>query len=158
MNGRTSTLKRKILLRLAENERIFELIDNKKINKKNPDDLINVNIFPFLKIDYTVQEAGTYIGIKIDYPELNSNIIFKNTRLTVLIVSANRHLRAASGDLRTDLISEEILNSINWNDCFGFEVRLVSDREDPLNENFYYRKLVFESVSPNSMKNGVKIN
>lgn len=158
MNGKTSTLKRKILLRLAENERIFELIDNKKINKKNPDDLININIFPFLKIDYTVQEAGTYIGIKIDYPELNSNIIFKNTRLTVLIVSANRHLRAASGDLRTDLISEEILNSINWNDCFGFEVRLVSDREDPLNEDFYYRKLVFESVSPNSMKNGVKIN
>lgn len=158
MNGKTSTLKRKILLRLAENEKIFELIDNKQVSKKNPDDLINVNMFPFLKIDYTVQEAGTYVCVKIDYPELNSNIIFKNTRLTILIVSANRHLKTDMGDLRTDLISEEILNSINWNDCFGFDVRLVSDREDPLNDNFYYRKLVFESVSPNSMKNGVKVN
>lgn len=158
MNGNTSTLKRKIMMMLASNPDIFELIDNKTIDRDTPDDLIYVNIFPYLKVDYTIQEAGTYIGVKLEYPDMNSNEIYKDTQLTFLVVSANTHLKTDGGYARTDLITEKILENFNWNSVLGFKIKLVSDTEDPVDENFYFRKVVFKSVSPNSMKNGDKIN
>lgn len=158
MNGNTSTLKRKIMMMLASNPDIFELIDNKTIDRDTPDDLIYVNIFPYLKVDYTIQEAGTYIGVKLEYPDMNQNEIYKDTQLTFLVVSANTHLKTDGGYARTDLITEKILENFNWNSVLGFKIKLVSDTEDPVDENFYFRKVVFKSVSPNSMKNGDKIN
>lgn len=158
MNGNTSTLKRKIMMMLASNPDIFELIDNKTIDRDTPDDLIYVNIFPYLKVDYTIQEAGTYIGVKLEYPDMNPNEIYKDTQLTFLVVSANTHLKTDGGYARTDLITEKILENFNWNSVLGFKIKLVSDTEDPVDENFYFRKVVFKSVSPNSMKNGDKIN
>ena len=50
---------------------------NKNISKDSPDDLIYVNIFPYLKVDYTVQEAGTYIGVKLEYPNIDNNEIVR---------------------------------------------------------------------------------
>ena len=158
MNGNTSSLKRKIMMMLANNTDIFELFDNNTIDKDTPDDLIYVNIFPYLRVDYTVQEAGTYIGVKLEYPNIDTNEIYKDTQLTFLTVSANRHLKTDGGYARTDLISEKILEIFNWNSFLGFKIKLVSDTEDPVDENFYYRKLIFKSVSPNSMRNGDKIN
>lgn len=158
MNGTTSSLKRKIMLKLANNSKIFDLIDNDSVSKESPDDLIYKNIFPYLKVDYTIQEAVTCIGVKIDYPNIDSNEIYKDAQLTFLVVSANRCLKVDGGYTRTDLIGEEILNAFNWDDSLGFTLKLSSDKEDPLDETFYYRKLVFNTVSPNSMKNGDKIN
>lgn len=158
MNGTIPSLKRKIMMTLASDSKIFELLDNQSIDKDSPDDLIYVNIFPYLKVDYTIQEAGTYIGVKLEYPKIDENEIYKDAQLTFLVVSANRHIKTSDGYARTDLIGEEILKIFNWNDHFGFTLKLVGDTEDPVDENFYYRKLVFKSVSPNSMKNGDKVN
>ena len=137
---------------------LVSLIDNPTINADNPDDLIYTNIFPYLKVDYTVQEAATYIGIKLEYPDINDNEIYKDAILTFLIVSANGHLKVPGGYSRTDLIAEELLSLFNWSDELGFKIKLYAEKEDPVNENFYYRRLIFESVSPNSVENGVKIN
>lgn len=158
MNGTIPNLKRQIMLKLANSSEIFDLIDNKNISKDSPDDLIYVNIFPYLKVDYTVQEAGTYIGVKLEYPNIDNNEIYKDAQLTFLVVSANTHLKTSGGYARTDLIGEEILKLFNWDDSLGFTIELMGDTEDPVDENFYFRKLVFKSISPNSMKNGDKIN
>ena len=143
---------------MVNSPNLVNLIDNPNISADNPDDLIYTNIFPYLKVDYTIQEAGTYIGIKLEYPDINDNELYKDVILTFLIVSANGCLKVPGGYSRTDLIAEELLSLFNWSSDLGFKIKLYAEKEDPVNENFYYRRLTFESVAPNSVENGVKIN
>lgn len=152
----TSQRKRKLMMMLAEDETIFTLLDNK--TAEYPDDLINVNIFPQIKIDFPSQEVATYIGLKIDYPSVCNNELYKNFHLTIMIISNNAHLKTKTGDSRTDLLGEAIIKVLNWNNDLGFRIEVVSDVEDPLDTNFYYRKLVFKSITSNSMINGMKQN
>lgn len=158
MNGTTSQLKRKIMLKLAQDPTIFELIDNKDIDKEDCEDLIYTNIFPYVRVNYTVQEVGSYICVKLNYPEVNNNEIFKNAELYFYVICNNGCLKTKSGYSRTDLIAERILELFDWNSELGFRLELASEREDPIDDNFYYKRLTFKSFSPNGVKNGVKIN
>lgn len=152
----TSQRKNKLMMLLAEDETIFKLLDNKSV--EFPDELIYKNIFPQIKIDFTVQETQTYICLKIDYPSICNNELYKNYILTVMILSNNAHLKTLDGYSRTDLLGEEIIKILNWNNDMGFRMKVISDVEDPFDKNFYYRKLVFESIVSNSMVNGTKLN
>lgn len=154
----TSSFKREIMMKLANDPRIFELINNPNIDPDNPDDLIYVNIFPYLKVNYTIQEVGTFIGVKLDYPVINSNEIWKDAEMTISIICANGAMKADGGLSRTDLISERIIELLQWNGDYGCRIELISEKENPVDENFYYRKLVFGFFAPNGMKNGVKVN
>lgn len=160
MESRASEIKRKVMLAMCNNDKIVSLIDN--ANVEYADDLIDTNIFPYLKIDYTVQDAGAYIGVAVDFPTINKNEIYKNMKLTILIVVSNGKMRVDgggySGMCRTDLIAEELMNTLDWNTFLGFKLRLYADKEDIFNESFYCRKLVFTSVSDNGIQNGVKVN
>lgn len=161
MEDKSSVIKRDIMSRLCANEKIVELIGNTSSDIEYADDLIDVNIFPYLKVDYTVQDTGAYIGVAVSSPSINRNEIYKNTYVTILIISANSYMRFTDakrrGYCRTDLLAEEVLNTFNWNDCYGCKMKLVSDKEDALNTSYYYREVVFKLVSSNSMENGVKI-
>jgi len=150
----TSKLKKKFMLIMAEDLEIFDLLDGQPAQE--PDDLINTKIFPHIKVDFTPSESQTYIGLKIDYPSVCKNELYKNYRLTIMILSNNGHLKTKTGDSRTDLLAEEIIELFNWNNTIGFTLELVSDFEDPFNENFYGRRLVFKSITSNSIKNGNK--
>ena len=90
---------------LISNQNIVSLIDSNKI--VYPDDLLGTHIFPILKIDFTEQEVGTYLGLNISYPNICNNELYKNYVLTVLIVSHNNHI-AVGNDSRVDLLGEEI--------------------------------------------------
>lgn len=150
----TAKRKKRFMMMLAEDAEIFKLLENK--DAEYPDDLIGTSIFPQIRIDSTTLEAKTYIGVKLDYPSICKNELYKNYVLTVMIISINDHLKTKTGDSRVDLLAEEITDILNWNDEIGFRIELVSDVEDPLNEKFYYRRLVFKSIVSNSLENGVK--
>lgn len=150
---KTSVTKHKLLQMFAKDDTIFNLINNKSNMIEYPEDLIGINLFPYLKVDYTVEESGTFIGVKIEYPNVNqSNYTYKDTRITILIVCDNKSLATNSGYIRTDLVAERIVELLNYNRYFGYELRLVSDSEDPLNEKYYYRKLIFKSEANNTRK------
>ena len=160
MESKSSEIKRKVMLEMCKNENIVSLIGDDSI--EYPDDLIDTHIFPYLKIDYTAQDAGTYIGVAVDFPTINRNEIYKNMKLTILIVVSNGKMHIEDGQnkgkCRTDLIAEELINTFDWNGFLGFKLRMYSDKEDVFNESFYCRKIVFTSVSENGIKNGVKVN
>lgn len=158
MNGTTSELKRKIMLKLANDKKIFELIDNKNIDPDEPDELIYNNIFPYIRVNYTVQEVDAYICIRIDYPSISRNEIYKDVELTFYVICNNGCLKMPGGYSRTDAIAERIIEMFDWTSDLGFRIELSFEKEDPIDENFYYRKLVFTSFTPNGVKNGVKIN
>lgn len=142
------------MLKLAEDKIIFDLLDGQP--EQDPDDLINTIIFPQIKITFTDQQTKTYLGLKIDYPSVCVNELYKNYILTIMIISNINHLKAPNGESRPDLIAEEIVDLLNWNNQVGFNIELISDKENPLNEKYYYRELKFKSITSNSLENGVK--
>ena len=158
MNGTAAELKRKIMMKLANDEEIFRLIDNKNIDPDQPDDLIYENIFPFKRINYTVQEVGSYICVGLDYPKINHNEIFKNASLTFIVVCNTNAMKVDGGYSRTDAIAERIIELFDWSSDLGFRIELNYEDEDAIDENFYFRRLIFSSFSPNGMKDGKKIN
>lgn len=151
----TSMMKKALLVGIAENKKIFNLIDNKEA--KYPNDLIGINLFPHMKIDFTEQQTGTYIGIKIDSPSISEkNDLYKNSVLTVMITSHNSHLMTTDRDSRVDHISEALIEMLNWNDDYGSMLRLKSDTEDPLDTRYYCRRLLFSTMSGNSIEKRLK--
>lgn len=153
MNLTTSQLKRSFMKMLYEDEIMVQLIDDKTI--EYPDDLIGTHIFPRLKVDFTEQEVGSYIGLKIDYPDICTNELYKNYILTLLFISHNGH-SFYQGSNRVDLMGEESIKLFNWNEKFGFRLELKSDREYVLDKKYYARELMFASIVSNGMVNGVK--
>lgn len=137
---------------LYENEAIVQLIGDTEI--EYPDDLIGTHIFPRLKVDLTKQEVESYICIDIDYPTICNNELYKTYLLTVLIISHNG-CSFYLGSNRVDLMAEEVIKMLNWNDTFGFRLELKSDREYVLDKNHYARELMFTSVVSNSRENFV---
>ena len=158
MNGSTMELKRKIMMKLAKDPKIFELIDNKNVDPDCPDDLIYQNIFPYKRVDYTVQEVGSYICVSLDYPKINHNEIYKNVSLSFYIICNSNAMKVNGGYSRTDAIAERIIELFDWTSDLGFRIELNYEDEDAVDENFYFRRLVFSSFSPNGMKDGKKIN
>ncbi|MEF9983694.1 MAG: hypothetical protein RR806_03150 [Oscillospiraceae bacterium] len=150
MDKTTSQLKTIFMKCLYESPIIVDFIDDKKI--QYPDDLLGTHIFPQLKVDFTEQEQGTYIGLNISYPSISRNELYKNYTLTFLIVSNNGHLYL-NGKNRTDLISEEIIHLFNWKTDVGCQLELKSDKEFVLDIKHYARELNFVSISNNSLDN-----
>lgn len=150
----TSQLKKSFAKLLYENPNIVKLIDDKDI--VYPDDLLGTHIFPQLKINFTEQEIGSYIGLNISYPSVAKNELYKNYLFTILIISHNDCNTTLTGDSRVDLLGEEIVSIFNWNDKIGFRLELKSDFERVLDEAHYSRELTFKSISSNSIENGVK--
>lgn len=162
MQDKPSKIKKEIMLKLCEDRRIFELLNNGEVKIEYKDDLIGKSIFPYLKIDYTQEQSGTYICLGINFPSISENQILKISEITFLVVSNNNNNLVNKGNdtgfVRTDLIVEQILTLFNWNDLFGFDLKLNSDIEGTLNENFYYREAIFKSLTTNSMVNGTRVN
>lgn len=132
---------------LYENEAIVQLIGDTEI--EYPDDLIGTHIFPRLKVDFTKQEVGSYILLDIDYPSICNNELYKTYLLTVLLISHNG-CSFYHGSNRVDLMAEEVIKMLNWNDTFGFRLELKADREYVLDKNHYARELMFTSVVSNA--------
>lgn len=147
-----SDLKKKYINMLIESEAIVNLIDDKNI--KFNDELLGTHIFPVLKIDYTIQDVGTYICLQIKTPGLSSNDVYKDITVTFTIISNNQHIITSRGTSRVDELSDEILKIFNHNDRVGFVLDLKSDTEDPLTESFYYRRLILSTITSNTMENG----
>lgn len=153
MSLTTSQMKSSLMKMLYNNEDMVTLIDAKNI--EYPDDLVGTHIFPRLKVDFTEQETGSYIGLKIDYPTVATNELYKNYTLILLFISHNG-CSFYRGSNRVDLMSEEAIRMFNWNEVFGFRLELKSDREYVLDKNYYARELTFLSMTSNSTVNGVK--
>jgi len=147
----TSQKKQEFMHLLADNPTIFALLDNP--NAEIGDDLINHNIFPRLKINFTATDASTYIGIKIDYPSITSNSAIKDCVITFMIISHKDHISTIWGDSRTDLIAEELIKMFNFNYKLGYTLKLVKDMEDPFDVNYYYRRVTFATEDTNSIGN-----
>lgn len=150
MSEPVKDIKRRLMLALAEDKQIFDLLSNDSIDPDCYDDLIFNNIFPFLKVDFTETEAGNYIGVGIDYPLVRKNDTYRNSQITFLIICNTNTLRIGNGSYsRVDAIAERIVELFQNNNMFGFPMKLYSDMEGIHSSRFYYRELIMQSQSSN---------
>lgn len=150
-NKKTTELKKEFNKLIYENDRIVKLINNN--DTIYADDLMGKNIFNQLKINFTMLEQGTYICLKIDYPKISINDTYKKYILTIMVVSHNDTNITLTGDTRTDLIAQELVDMLNFNYGNGFPLELKQEFEEPLDKDWYYRKVIFESLEYNSIEN-----
>jgi hypothetical protein len=151
----TSEKKLAFMRLLVANPNIVSIINNPNI--ETPDDLINQNIFPRLKVDFVATDASTYIGLKLDYPNITENEDYKDCVVTFMIIShiSDIAVESQNGASKTDLLGEEITKMFNFNYKLGFTLKLIKDTEDPFNEKYYYRRLTFKTIDYNDIDNKV---
>lgn len=150
-------MKNKIINKICENSNIVKYINDDYL--ESPEELIYVNIFPYIKLKETIEEnEDIYIGIALSTPEILDNDIYKKLNLTVFILSHRNKLKTLYGGTSVDLIGDEILYSFNHNTQFGFSFSLLTNDEGAYNEKYYYRQLVFSCVANNNTEKGNRIN
>jgi hypothetical protein len=143
--------KRRLMLMLAQDPEVFELIANPEIDPECCDDLIYNNIFPFLKVDFTETQAGNYIGLGLDFPLIKEKETFKNGQITFLIICNTETLRIGNTSYsRPDRIAERIVELFQGSGYLGFPMYLYSDNEGIHSSRFYYRRLTFKKKENNN--------
>ena len=77
--------KQQIMSLFINNEDIVRLIDNKEI--ENTEDLINENIYYYLRVPDPPEEEKTYICIEVDIPDAQStyNKLMRELVITIYI-------------------------------------------------------------------------
>lgn len=99
--------KQQIMSMFINNDEIVRLVDNKDID--NTEDLINENIFYYLRVPQAPEEEKTYICIEVDIPDADRlyNNMLREHVITVYIIT-HENLMSTPLGTRTDLLSAEI--------------------------------------------------
>ena len=147
--------KQKILSILFNSETIVAGIDSQQptidvdedgVDPDSPDTLVYNNLFPYLRIPETENEADTYILVAVDIININkTNPTYANYLITFWIMSHQKKMRMKGQNCtRIDYLSKEVKKLFDGNLEFGFnKLELISNKEVILNEKYQYRELRF---------------
>jgi hypothetical protein len=141
---------------LIQNPNIVEVLDVPDLIK--PDDLIYTHIFPYLKIPKIQITTETYITMSLNTTKVTKNKAYKDFILMFCIYSHEAKMQTDYGGTRNDVLGGEIVQMFAWNDKIGFDLELISDKEDIYSETYHRRTIVFQTITSNSMQNGMRIN
>ena len=147
--------KSKIMAELISVPDIYTLINNKDISKGS--DMVNKNIFSYMKIPDTTTIVKNYICFDYNSVKSSVNDSFKNITINIGVICHESEIITPWGN-RFDVLAGVLTESINWSNLLGFEVKLVSDKENIFENDYHGRTLQFKNVTFNSLKDGIKIN
>lgn len=145
--------KQKIMSKLISIPDVFILINNKDISQ--PSQMVNKNIFSYMKIPNTTDTVKNYICYNYSSRISPNNSSFKNVTINIAIISHVSDISCTWGN-RHDVLAGVIIDAINWSDFLGFTLELVADSESILEKEYHVRTLQFRNVATNSLNSGVK--
>ena len=151
------TYKNKIMNKLCSIPDVVTLINNPKITQSNANDMKDINIFSRMKIPNATLEVKNYICFDFNSKTYSRNEVLKNVIINIAVICHESDIKTVWGN-RHDVLGGVIIDVFNWSDFLGFELELVSDNENILENNYYVRTLKFQNLSPNSLSNGVKMD
>lgn len=149
------TYKSKLMDRLINIPDIFTLIDNPDI--ATPTEMINQNIYSFIKIPNTTLQVKNYICFDYNSKEFTKNPLLKNVTINLTVVCHEDNIKTDWGN-RHDVLAGIITDSFTWSDFLGFELEFVSDTESVLENVYHLRTLQFRNITQNSLENGVRMD
>lgn len=157
----TTELKLKFIKDMLNNPEITSLVDVYDEYAEYPEDMIDERVFTWWQFKSEVlQKAKVIMGFKIDYPSVANNVVFKNFRMSVLILCHKDLMKVKNrSGSRLDLLGDTVMEQWTWNrEGLPCRVELVSNNEDTFNDDYYARTIVFKSKIDNNIEDGVKRN
>jgi hypothetical protein len=150
-----TTYKSNIMGNLVGTPDVFTLIHN--INITKPFDMVDRNIFSYMRIPDTTLTVKNYICFDFNAKSSSYNDLYKNVTINLAVVCHQDDIKYASGN-RHDVLAGVIINKFNWSNLLGLQLELVSDTETIWEKEYHVRLLQFKNSTFNSLQNGVKIN
>ncbi len=147
-----SEFKERVMDAITQDDTIFYAFDAKDC--ENGGDLENTHIFNYNKIPETITETNTYMTIMVHTKSRDRNGTFVTPTLEIWIYSHFKHMKMdykITKDNRNDYMSMLIDDKFNGSTEYGGigKLRLVSNTEGTYNDQFLYRRLIFETVDMN---------
>lgn len=148
-----SDIKERLVDAMARNDTLFYAIDAPEC--ENGGDLINTHIFKYNRNPNTVLQSITFITIMVFTQARDANKTFVTPTLEIWIYTHNDHMKMDSKvtkDNRNDYISMLLDTMINGSTEYGGIGRfvLVSNTEGSYNNEFLFRRMIFETVDVNN--------
>lgn len=144
----TITYKQQVAQMICENQDIIEALDIKE--EDNPNELMYNYVFPFIYIPNVPETVKTTIGFALNFPSKNNkNDLFKNSELTIYVISHRNHMKTDFGGTRTDLIAGILDKIFNRDSSIGLRLLLKNSEEIIISDTFYARKMTFSTLAFN---------
>lgn len=151
------TIKSKIIKEFIKDPLIIEAINSPDVSRKTPEKLINTHIFNYNQNPFTLEKVITFITIQVHIPQsplYDFNKTFVNSNIEIWIISHERHMVVDNipkiTQNRNDYLSELIDKKLNGRSDYGIgELKLKSNIEGSFQQDYLYRKMVFEGVDLN---------
>lgn len=151
--------KNRIIKEFIKDDDIVAAINSSEIKLNNPEKLIGKHIFDYNQNPHTLNIVGTFITIQVHIPQSyyndyrGSNTRIKPT-IEIWIISHEKHMSVDNvpkiTQNRNDYLSELIDNKINGKSGFGIgDTKLLSNIEGSFQQDYLYRKMVFECIDLN---------
>ena len=144
-----SDYKMELLSDMYKNEKIVAGIDSQapEYVPGEPDSLMYVNLFPFMRVPETQNVADTYILISVDIDRVSRyNGTYARYLTTMWALASMDRMRMPPqyGATRIDYLAEELTRTFHGQRKFGFsEFELISSKEVLLDVKYLYRELMF---------------
>ena len=150
--------KNRIVREFIKDSDIIAAINSSEI--KEPEKLINKHIFDYNQNPHTLNIVGTFITIQVHIPQNfysdyhGNSIVHVKPTIEIWIVSHEKHMIVDNvpkvTQNRNDYLSELIDKKINGKSGFGIgETRLVSNVEGSFQQDYLFRKLIFQCLDLN---------
>ena len=145
--------KNKIIKEFIKDDTIIQAIGSSTIT--SAEKLVGTHIFNYHQNPNTINTVETFITIQVHIPQsFYNNTIFINPTIEIWIISHEQHMVVNNvpkiTDNRNDYLSKLIDNKLNGRSDFGIgELKLLSNVEGSYQQNYVYRKMVFEGTDIN---------
>lgn len=150
-------MKRKIKQLLIEDHDIQEALNVSDDDLDSTDDLLERNIYGFIRIPQTQDTVKNFICFTIDDIEENRfNEVMKTQYIQFNCISHLDEMKTKYGIDRHDLLGYLVRDIFHLTNVFGLQFKLIYNRESAMDSDYYCRTLKFEATKPNSV-NKLKI-
>ena len=145
--------KEKIKKAFLECDELIYALHNDELVDCDNDEYFGKNILPYVIIPSTQTDIKHYVCYTTNFDDYNKyNSIQKYMTVTFVIMCDVRdNIEPKTGIPRHDLIGSIIENRFNWSNIFGFQCKLISDKESTSDGEYATRKMVFQQTTLNSI-------
>lgn len=161
-----SELKSKVTKDIINNDEIVKAIDCPDMDKENWESIYLINSKETIDMGFTpvifrehqnqniITDAVTFITMEVNIPQTDKYSIYAYPILEIWVVSHNKHNRIDNiqgvKDNRNDYISILLDEMFNGKKAGYGDITLKSNTAGVYDDNFVYRRLVFEGIDINN--------
>ena len=148
--------KNKIIKEFIKDNEIVTAINSKTVDSSKPEKLIGTHIFNYHQNPFTINTVQTFITVQVHIPtQYYTMTTYIKPTVEIWIISHENHMIVDNipkvTDNRNDYLSKLIDKKLNGKSGFGIgELILTSNVEGSFQQNYLYRKMVFQATDLNN--------